>query len=124
MEFLNVDLEIRSATDPWTALQPIARSLFVLHRGRVGRRHRLLLELSGQPTDPGAAILAYARLIQRLRTRNPKALARAALEFDVGIQSSRRKYSREWVLDPRAVRAAARLGAAIRLTVYAPARRR
>jgi hypothetical protein len=46
--------------------------------------------------------------------------ARAAKEFDIGVQAGFERRSGEWVLEPEIVRTVADLGAHLRLTVYSP----
>ena len=67
------------------------------------------------------AILQFSRLLASLPPR-VRAIRRTAevKEFDIGIQAGSRPSTAEWVLNKDAVAKAAKLGARIRLTVYAP----
>ena len=46
--------------------------------------------------------------------------ARAAKEFDIGIQAGFERRSGEWLLEPEIIQTVADLGAHVRLTIYSP----
>jgi hypothetical protein len=119
-EFLNVDLDLKSSVD----LSPLAKAwskrVIPIHTGKWGRRYWLRLAVMGQPKTPAEAIAGFSRLVAQLRGPARVVWTRAAKELDIGVQAGFERRSAEWVLDPKVVRAVARMGAALRITVYSP----
>jgi hypothetical protein len=91
-----------------------------MHAGKRGRRHWLRLTLARQPNSPADAIRSFAKLVQRLPRPAAMIWARAAKEFDIGIQAGFGRRSAEWVLEPEIIRTVVDLGAHLRLTIYSP----
>ena len=121
--YLNVDLDVWSRA----RLEPLAQALeshmSVLYVGGAGRRHEAHFELHGGPPDAKASetLLGLVRRIERLPPTVKRVWAQASRrEFNVGVQAAAEPYSYEVRLSPKAVEAAARVGAGIVLTVYAP----
>ena len=120
-EFLNVDLDVKSTVDPAPLRAALEKRLHSMHApDRDGRRYWIRMTLARQPTDPADAILGFSKVLSKLPPKAKAVWAHATKELDVGIQSGTELRSAEWVLDPKTVEAAARLGASIRLTVYSP----
>jgi hypothetical protein len=121
-KFLNVDIRIESSRD----LSPLVSALDepCVQQFKVARRHVAVFSLTPQPPSPTIGVLRFCRLLETLPSRHRR-MWRAALvrEFDIGIQAGAEPGSVEWVLSGKAVAAAARLGARVRLTVYRPALR-
>jgi hypothetical protein len=119
-EFLNVDLEIKSPVDPGPLVQAWDNQVFQLYADRLGRRHWLRLTLAAQPKSAGEAIRGFAKLVGRLPRPGATIWARAAKEFDIGVQAGFERRAGEWVLQPQVIQIVANLGAHLRLTVYSP----
>ncbi len=119
--FLNVDLDIKSNSDPALIAKAWENRVIRMHAPKVGRQHWLRFALTFQPKTPTAAIRHFAKLVRGLPPRGRRAWAQAASkEFDVGIQAGFERRSGEWLLEPEIVQTIADLGARIRLTVYSP----
>lgn len=118
-EFLNVDFDIRSQTNLAMLLKAWDTRV-VGHVDRLGRRYWLRLSLFPQPKSPNDAIRRFARLVRGLSPQARAVWAKSSREIDIGIQAGFERRSGEWVLDPKVVRAAADLGAHVRVTVYSP----
>jgi hypothetical protein len=119
-EFLNVDLHLKCITNLEAVCEAFGRSVVVLHRGRLGRKHWVVLELARSPKIPTEAIRRFATLATRLRGRAKAAWAISAKELDIGIQGGVTPDPAEWVVEAKAVTEAARIGARLRVTVYSP----
>lgn len=120
-EFLNVDLEIRSTSDPAAIAKAWENRVIPMHADKVGRQHWLRLCLVSQPKSPTAAIRHFAKLVRDLPPRGRRAWAQASSkEFDIGIQAGFERHSAEWMLEPEVLQSIAELGARLRLTVYSP----
>ena len=119
-EFLNVDFDIKSNTDPAILEEAWGARVIGIHSARLGRRYWLRLSLFRQPRNPSDAIRRFAKLVQELPPQARTVWAQASKEIDIGIQAGFDRRSGEWVLDPKVVRAAADLGAHVRFTVYSP----
>ena len=118
-EFLNVDFDIKSKTDPAILVEAWDTHVLADTR-RLGRRHWLRLSLFPQPKNPSDAIRRFAKLVRGLSSQARTVWAQASKEIDIGIQAGFERRSGEWVLDPKVVRAAADLRAHLRVTVYSP----
>jgi hypothetical protein len=118
--FLNVDLAVKSIAEPSPFIQALGRAVLCQRIGKAGRAHWIRIMLSRQPKSPEDAIRSYAALVSRMsgkaRTIWDKAISK---ELDIGIQAGFEPTSAEWVLERRVVDAMARLGARVRITVYA-----
>jgi hypothetical protein len=119
-EFLNVDLDIKSPTDPAPLKHAFGKRVHVMHADKVGRKHWLRLMLWPQPETPDEAIRRFSKLVARLGPRARVVWKRATKEFDIGIQGGFEPRSAEWVLDHKTMAMAGRLGANLRITVYSP----
>ena len=76
--------------------------------------------MSPSPKTPTEAICRFVALAARLRGRAKAAWAASDKELDIGIQGGFRPNRGEWVVESKAVAAAARIGACLRVTVYSP----
>ena len=120
-DFLNVDLDLESVTELRSLVLALGGSVIQMHSSRTGNRYGVRLELSRQPKNPAQAITRFAKAIAGMSRTHRQLWGRIAVkEFDIGIQGGDEPNSMEWVLEPAAVEAAARLGARIRITVYSP----
>ena len=121
-EFLNVDLEVFSRSSLAPFVKGLGRSVHVLHEGRWGRKYAACLELwvsgSGQKAD------VIIRRMVHLLSKMPRAAQRLwngaqVKQFNLGIQAALKPRSFELSLQPDTLRAVARLGARLVVTVYA-----
>ena len=119
-EFLNVDLDVKSKADPGSLVEAWHNRVIRMHADRLGRRHWLRLTLARHPKSPTEAIRSFAKLVQRLPRPAAMIWARAAKEFDIGIQAGFERRSGEWLLEPEIIQTVADLGAHVRLTIYSP----
>jgi hypothetical protein len=118
-EFLNVDFDIKSKTDPAILVEAWGTRVMA-DSHRLGRRYWLRLFLFPQPKSPNDAIRRFAKLVRGLSPQARTVWTAASKEIDIGIQAGFDRRSGEWVLDPKVVQAAADLGAHVRFTVYSP----
>ncbi len=121
--FLNVDLDIYAAQpldDLAAAFGKTVRALFV---GRERRRYsaHLALRASGYGQSPDRIILGFVRLIEKLPRSQRSTWNRALLrQFNIGIQAEKQPRSFELPVKAKTLAAAARVGADLVVTVYAP----
>ena len=122
-QFLNVDLDLKSRTDP-TALVEEWEGLLIVQRVKQSTRgHWVRFHLPFPPRDPGDAVRAFAKLTRRLPSPAERIWSRASKELDIGFQAGaqrRERGSAEWVLNARVVKALAELGVNVRITIYSP----
>jgi hypothetical protein len=119
-EYLNVDVDLRSAIDPSSLVEALGNRVFILHVGRVGRNHWLRFSLMPQPKHPNQALRRLAALVSGLPRPARRIWNEARKEFDIGIQAGRGASPAEWVLDRDAIQAVGEAGARLRLTIYWP----
>jgi hypothetical protein len=120
-KFLNVDIDLKSVTDPDPFVQALGSKVLSQRIGKVGRAHWVRLMLVRQPTSPTDVILRFAKLVAKLSSKDRAIWLNAITrEFDIGIQGGFEPTSAEWVLERNVVEAVARLGARVRITVYSP----
>ena len=120
-EFLNVDVDLSSIEDPEPLVRGLGSRVVLYQLGKFRRQHWVRFSLARQPLSPEDAILGFARLVSKLPA-NAKRIWNNAThkECDIGIQSGFQPKPAEWVLEPTVIKAVARLGAQIRITVYSP----
>ena len=126
--FLNVDLDIWSASPLDPVLQAFGRKVAVLYSDKEGRgRYVAHLELmhSGLPEDTADRLIhGFVRLIRKLPPRARAFWNRARRrDFNVGIQAASRPHSYELPVQPATLQAIASVNARLVVTVYAPANR-
>jgi hypothetical protein len=122
-EFLNVDLALKSRTDPNALIKDWEGRVLVQHVYKSTRGHWLHFNLRFQPKNPSVVIRRFAKLTNRLSLPARRIWSRASKEMDIGIQARGRRSepgSAEWLLDARVVRTLADLGVRLRVTVYSP----
>ena len=118
--FLNVDLDIASATKLDALAAAMGRRVIVLHSGRVSKtkRHLLILEGSGEHGSPDATIHALCKVVQGLSPTARRIWDAARKEFNVGYElRSSERYS-FFSLRPDTLERIARLGAKLVVTYY------
>ena len=108
-------------------LAPLVAALgprvFALHVGRMGRMYQAHLELARQPRSAESAIREFVGIIDRL-PRSARASWTHAVhrDFNIGVQAGMKPHDSEFSVHPTVLRDAARLGARLVFTVYAPIR--
>src|SRR5215813_2934109 len=85
--FLNVDLEIQSASKLDSLVAAMGKRAHVLHSGPGSAgRHLLALESARQHKGPDATIHALCALVEDLPPAARRIWSRAIKEFDVGYE--------------------------------------
>jgi hypothetical protein len=122
--FLNVDLDLAAAQD----LAPLVRELgpraFDLHTGPGGAGYQTHLELNSRGAEKqrnaDATIRQFVKLLATLPSREKRLWNDATQrDFNIGIQSGMEPRAFELALQPETLKAVARLGARVVVTVYA-----
>jgi hypothetical protein len=121
--FLNVDLDLWSRTSLEPLVRALRSSVIELFVGHDGRRHAAHLEWARSSQKPDVLIRRFVAAIERL-PRPARRLWNQShrREFNIGIQAAMQPHGFELRLEPATVEAAARVGASIGVTVYAPER--
>lgn len=125
-EFLNVDLDLKSRTDPAALMTEWHGRVLAQHLSKSAGAHWLHVSLPFQPKNPGDAIRGFAKLTSRLSSRARRIWSRASKELDIGIQAGgvrSERTSAKWVLDEAVVKTLADLGVRLRVTIYSPSLR-
>lgn len=124
--FINVDLDIYSKTDLRPLVAALGKKIYVLHVGRHrprGRTYCAHLELRPHPKSADLGIRDFCLLIQTLPRAERKLWDNAkARDFNIGVRVKKEPYAKRFDIAADTVRAAAKLGAQIVFTVYAPRR--
>ncbi len=117
--FLNIDLDVWSASPLEPLVHAFGRKVVTLHVGRTGREYAAHLELAVSPDSPDLLLRRFVRLVEDL-PRPARALWNRARvrEFNIGIQPAAKPYRFELHLKEATVRAAGRVNARIATTVY------
>jgi hypothetical protein len=124
-EFLNVDLEVFSRESLAAFAKALGPSVHVLHEGRWGRRYAACVELwsSGYGQTADSIISRMARRLSKMPRSGKVLWNRAQVkQFNIGIEAAATSRTFELHIKPETVRAVARLGARLVVTVYAPER--
>ena len=118
--FLNVDLEIHSASKLDSLVAAMGKRVVVLYSGAgTVRRHLLTLESSRQHKGPDAAIRALCAAIEHLPPAARRLWNAARKEFDVGYEWPTSERSTRVILRPDTIERISKLGAALAITYYA-----
>ena len=118
--FLNVDLDLWSATSLDPLIHALGRRVIVLHAGKEGRRYRAHLELAAMARDADRVIHRFVTLVDGLPRAARASWNRAqSREFNIGIQAAAKPHQYDVGLRPETVRAMARINARLGVTVYA-----
>lgn len=119
--FLNVDLDIRSGAPLDDLVNAFGRRVVILYVGREGRQYGAHLELAVSPAGADRTIQRFVTLVADL-PRSARRLWQAARtrEFNVGVQAGSGPHAFGLRLRPATLQSAAKIGAHIAFTVYAP----
>lgn len=117
--FLNVDLEIQSASKLDSLATAMGKRVVVLYSGPgPARRHFLSLESSRQHKDPDATIQALCTAVERLPQAARRIWSTARKEFDVGYELRPSERSSRFSIRLDTLQRVARLGASLTVTYY------
>ena len=118
--FLNVDLEITTATKLEAVITEMGRHVIVLHSGLAAARkkHLLVLESSRQHAGPDSAIHALCSVIEALSRAARRMLDGARKEFDIGYELRACERFSRFRLRPDTLERIVRLGATLAVTYY------
>jgi hypothetical protein len=118
--FLNVDLEIVSASKLDALAAEMGRRVVVLHSGPASnpRLHMLLLESSRYLRNPDAMIHRICAVIESLSPASRRLWKRARKEFDVGYELRGSERLLRFSLRPDTLERVAALGATLAVTCY------
>jgi hypothetical protein len=118
--FLNVDLEIVSASKLDSLAAEMGKRVIVLYSGPVSkpRRHLLAVESSRFLRNPDAVIHALCSVVENLSVASRRIWQRARKEFDVGYELRRSERSSQFSLRPDTLERVAALGATLTVTYY------
>lgn len=118
--FLNVDLEIESASKLDSLAAELGKRVVVLHSGPASkpRRHLLVLESSRQHRGPDATIHALCSAVERLSPASRRVWNAARREFDVGYELRPSERSSRFTLRSDTLERVAELGASMAVSYY------
>jgi hypothetical protein len=117
--FLNVDLEIRSASKLDLIAEAMGERVIVLYCGPVsGKRHLLALEISGRHKGPDATIHALCAAVERLPRTARRLWNKSRRTFDVGYELRASERSSSFSLRPDTLKRIVKLGASVAVTCY------
>jgi hypothetical protein len=118
--FLNVDLEIESASKLDTLAAALGERVHVLYSGPVSKRRRLLaLESSGQYKNADETIHALCAVVESLSPAVHRVWSAATRkEFDIGYELRASEFSSRFTLRTDTLERMVRLGATLAVTCY------
>jgi len=122
--FLNVDLDVVGPHDLSPLVRALAPHVFDLHTGPADVGYQTHLELARHPPgkrrDPEATIDRFVELLASAPPRARRLWTSATRrDFNIGIQGGAEPRAFEFALAPDTLKAVARLGARVVVTVYA-----
>jgi hypothetical protein len=117
--FLNVDLEIESASKLDSLAAAMGKRVVILHSGPGSkRRHLLSLESSRQHKGADATIHALCAVVERLPSAERRIWDASHREFDVGYELRASERSSRFSLRPDTLERISELGAFLTVTYY------
>ena len=117
--FLNVDLEIRSVTDPAALIAEFGDKVIVLHCGPHETGYLAVLELSQEFPDPDGTVLEYCRLIEGLPPDVRRLWdALGFKEFDIGYDRSPDQRCSRFSLRQETLKGIGATGASLAVSMY------
>jgi hypothetical protein len=121
-QFLNVDLDLRSAVD----LSELARALepgaLTLTCGAVDGGYIASFEIAGHATDAESTIRRLVALVDALPSRARGLWDQTTRDFSIGLRAGSRQSKFELALPPDVIQLVAGVGASLSVTVYVEAR--
>ena len=120
IRFLNVDLEVRGPNDLQPIIDDLGDDVVNLHAGRVHDHYIAIFE-ANFTGGANELIEEFCRLIETLEPDARRSWDEASSKtFDLGYEAGHGARSYESTLRPETVAAVARVGGAIRVTIYPP----
>jgi hypothetical protein len=118
--FLNVDLEIESASKLHSLAAAMGKRVAVLHSGPASKpkRHLLALESARSLKNPDATIHALCSVVESLPPAERRVWQKARKEFDIGYELRASERSARFSLRPDTLERVAKLGATLTVTYY------
>jgi hypothetical protein len=118
--FLNVDLEIESASKLDLLAAEMGRRVVVLYSGPASkpRRHLLSVECSRHHQDPDATIQALCAVVESLSPAARHIWRAARKEFHVGYELNPAELASRFTLRPDTTARVVKLGAGFAATCY------
>jgi hypothetical protein len=118
--FLNVDLEIESASKLDLLAAEMRKRVVVLHSGPASkpRRHLLVLETCRQYRGPDATINALCSAVERLSPASRRVWNAARREFDIGYELRPSERSSRFTVRTDTLKRVAELGASLAVSYY------
>jgi hypothetical protein len=120
--FVNVDLDIYSASNLEPLVAAMGKRVDVLFLGGIKRTYQARLELCKTIHTPDATILGFCALILMLPKAERKLWDGAKIrELNIGLQIRMKPTTYKIMLSEKTVRAASEVNARIKITMYSPA---
>ena len=118
--FLNVDLEIESASKLDSLAAEMNEHVVVLHSGPSPKRkrHLLVIESSHQHRGPDATIHALCLAVERLSPASRRVWNMARREFDIGYELRPSERASRFTIRSDTLERVARLGASLAVSYY------
>ena len=118
--FLNVDLEVESASPLDGLVAELGRRVVVLHSDRIAKskRYLFMLESSREYKGPDATIHALCSAIEDLSPAARRVWRAARKEFDIGYELRASERSSRFMLRQDTLERLTKLGASIAVSYY------
>jgi hypothetical protein len=118
--FLNVDLDINSATKLDSLAAEMGKRVVVLHSGRMSKakRHLLILESSQEHRGPDATIHVLCGVVESLSPAARRVWNAARKEFNIGYELRPSERYSFFSIRPDTLERIAKLGAKLVVTYY------
>ena len=118
--FLNVDLELESASNLDLIATEMGNRVLVLHSGKLPnpKRNFLALEAARSYKSPDTTIHALGAIVESLSPAAKGIWDLARKRFDVGFESPPHEKLSRFALRPATLERIARLGASLAVTYY------
>jgi hypothetical protein len=117
-DFLNVDLEIRSASKLGDLLAEMGGRVSVNYCGPAPKRHLLAVANSRQYKSPDSAIYALCKVIESLSPKGRRIWNASRKTFDVGYSLRPSERASHFSVRPDSLARVAALGATLAVTYY------
>ena len=119
IEFLNVDLLLKSKQDLTPIIDNLGKKIFVLHNGKENDHYYAYLEIMGDRSEPNEVIKIFCDLIENLSVNSKKIWDEADYRiFDIGYDSGRHENSFSSDLTELEIKRIAAINASMRITIY------
>lgn len=118
--FINVDLDIESATPLASLKKELGKQIVIMFSGRLRGRHCLFIEINAPHKILDETLLALCALIEGLSPKSRRLWDSAhRREFDIGFESRFSKHrANRFSIQPTTLRRIIGLGAGVAVTFY------